>query len=105
MADNSTNSNSILGVVIGALLVLMVGGGILYATGALDSKPANVTIQQPAATPAAAPAPAPVQKEPDRSRWDDRRDRSDGRRDGDNDRRDRDGWRDNDRRDDRSDRR
>lgn len=94
MADNGTNSNGILGVVIGAILVLLVGGGILYATGALDSQPTNVTIQQPA-PPAATPAPA--QKEADRSRWDDRRD--------DNDRRDRGDWRDNDRRDDRSDRR
>lgn len=96
MADNGTNSNGILGVVIGAIIVLAVGGGILYATGAIDPRPTNVTIQQPAATP----APAPVQKEADR-----RDDRPDGWRDRDNDRRDRDGWRDNDRRDDRSDRR
>jgi len=97
MADNGTNSNGILGVVIGAIIVLAVGGGILYATGAIDPRPTNVTAQQPAASPA--PAPAPVNRDSDR------RDRPDGWRDRDNDRRDRDGWRDNDRRDDRSDRR
>lgn len=76
------------GVLIGALIVVLVGGGILYATGALDPQPTNVTIQQP--------APAPVV--PDRAGRDDRRD--DRRGDWRDDRRgDRDGDRGNDRRD------
>ena len=93
MADNSANSNGILGVVIGAIIVLLVGGGILYATGVIDPKPTNVTIQQPAA------APAPAEKDADRSRWDGRRDDDRGDR---GDRRDRDN---DDRRGDRSERR
>ncbi|HWL94950.1 MAG TPA: hypothetical protein VNT79_15630 [Phycisphaerae bacterium] len=105
MADNSANSNGILGVVIGAIIVLLVGGGILYATGVIDPQPTNVTIQQPAATP------APSEKDADRSRWDgrdnDRRgDRWDGRRDDDRgDRGDGRGRDNDDRRGDRSERR
>jgi len=81
MADNDGSKIGMLGVLIGALIVVLVGGGILYATGALDSKPTstNVTIRQPA--PAATPAA------PDR-RGDWRDDRRGGR---DDDRRDRDG--------------
>jgi hypothetical protein len=78
-----------LGVLIGALIVILVGGGILFATGALEPGPTNVTIQQPA--PATAPAV------PERADRDDRRDdrrgdwRDDRRGDRDNDRRDGDG--------------
>lgn len=87
MADGS-NKIGMLGVLIGAVIVVLVGGGLLYATGALDTRPTNVTIQQPA--PAVAPAPAP--EEPDRAirdRW--RDDRRSDRRDRDEDRRGRDG--------------
>jgi hypothetical protein len=84
MADGG-NKIGMLGVLIGAVIVVLVGGGLLYATGALDTRPTNVTIQQPA--PAAAPAPAPA--EPDRADRD--RDRRSERRDRDDDRRGRDG--------------
>ena len=81
------NKIGMLGVLIGAVIVVLVGGGLLYATGALDTRPTNVTIQQPA--PAAAPAPAPT--EPDRDRRSERRDRDDDRRGRDDDRRGPDG--------------
>ena len=85
MAENDTSKVGMVGVLIGALIVILVGGGILFATGALDTKPTNVTITQPAA----APTPA----EPDRSDRDRRRDdrRSDRGNDRHDDRRDRDG--------------
>ena len=86
MADGG-NKIGMLGVLIGAVIVVLVGGGLLYATGALDTRPTNVTIQQPA--PAAAPAPAPA--EPDRVDRDRRRDDRSDRRDRDDDRRGRDG--------------
>jgi hypothetical protein len=81
MAENDTSKVGMLGVLIGALIVILVGGGILFATGALDTKPTNVTITQPAV----APTPA----EPDRFDRDRRRD--DRRGDRGDDRRDRDG--------------
>jgi hypothetical protein len=89
MADNSSSRGGLMGVLIGALIVILVGGGILYATGALDPKPANVTVQPPA-TP-----PAPNAKDDDgrRGDWRDR----DRDRDHNRDRDDRDG-RDRDRR-------
>lgn len=33
MADNSSGGIGVLGVLIGALIVIVVGGGILFATG------------------------------------------------------------------------
>ena len=63
MADgnNGTNGNSgtnpILGVVIGALIVILVGGGILYATGVVGGpKTTTVNVTAPAAAPASVPA-------------------------------------------------
>jgi hypothetical protein len=86
MADGG-NKIGMLGVLVGAVIVVLVGGGLLYATGALDTRPTNVTIQQPA--PVAAPAPPPT--EPDRVDRDRRRDDRSDRRDRDDDRRGRDG--------------
>jgi hypothetical protein len=35
MAEGSGGGNGVLGVLVGALIVIAVGGGILYATGNL----------------------------------------------------------------------
>ena len=45
MADNG-GSIGLLGVIVGALLVIVVGGAVLYATGVIGSKN-SVTIQLP----------------------------------------------------------
>ena len=45
MADNG-GSIGLLGVIVGALLVIVVGGAALYATGVIGSKN-SVTIQLP----------------------------------------------------------
>ena len=45
MADNG-GSIGVIGVLVGALLVLVVGGAVLYATGVIGSKN-SVTIQLP----------------------------------------------------------
>jgi len=46
MADNS-GGIGVMGVLVGALIVVVVGGGILYATGAIGSKASTVTIELP----------------------------------------------------------
>jgi hypothetical protein len=38
MADNSGGGTGVLGVLVGALIVVLVGGGILFATGNLGNK-------------------------------------------------------------------
>lgn len=38
MADNSGGGIGVMGVLVGALIVIVVGGGILYATGTIGSK-------------------------------------------------------------------
>jgi hypothetical protein len=35
MAESSGGGNGVLGVLVGALIVIMVGAGVLYATGNL----------------------------------------------------------------------
>ena len=90
MAEDG-NKIGMLGVLIGAVIVVLVGGGILYATGALDTRPTNVTIQQPAPAAAPTPAPEPDRTDRDRDRRSERRDRDDDRRDRDDDRRGGDG--------------
>jgi hypothetical protein len=45
MANNDGNSG-LLGVLLGGLLVLVVGGAVLYATGVIGNKN-SVTIQLP----------------------------------------------------------
>ena len=60
--SGNSGTNSILGVVIGALIVILVGGGILYATGMVGGpKTTTVNVAAPA-TPAAAPASAPTHR-------------------------------------------
>jgi hypothetical protein len=46
MADNG-GGIGIAGVLIGALLVLVVGGGILFATGNLGNNTSTVKIELP----------------------------------------------------------
>jgi hypothetical protein len=46
MADNN-GGMGIAGVLIGALLVLVVGGGILFATGNLGNNTSTVKIELP----------------------------------------------------------
>lgn len=45
MADNG-GSIGVLGVLVGAILVIVVGGAVLYATGMIGNKN-SVTIQLP----------------------------------------------------------
>lgn len=46
MADNS-GGIGLTGVLIGALLVVIVGGGLLYATGNLGQNTSTVKIELP----------------------------------------------------------
>jgi hypothetical protein len=47
MADGSSSGVGVLGVLVGALIVIVVGGGLLYATGNLGSKSSTVKIELP----------------------------------------------------------
>jgi hypothetical protein len=47
MADGSSSGVGVLGVMVGALIVIVVGGGLLYATGNLGSKSSTVKIELP----------------------------------------------------------
>jgi hypothetical protein len=47
MAEGSSGGIGVLGVLVGALIVIVVGGGILYATGTLGSKSSTVKIELP----------------------------------------------------------
>lgn len=48
MADNS-GGIGLMGVLVGALIVLVIGGGALYATGNLGNKTSTVKIELPKA--------------------------------------------------------
>jgi hypothetical protein len=56
MADNNGGGMGILGVLIGVLIVILVGGAILYGTGMVGSggSTTNVKIEAPKV-----PAPSP----------------------------------------------
>jgi hypothetical protein len=57
MAEDNSGGIGVLGVLVGALIVIVVGGGLLYATGVVGSpKATTVNVSVP---PAAAPASAP----------------------------------------------
>lgn len=59
MADGNSGTNSMLGVAVGALIVIVVGVGILFATGVVGipkTTTVNVSVPAPAAAPASAPA-------------------------------------------------
>jgi hypothetical protein len=49
MADNS-GGIGVMGVLVGALIVIVVGGGILFATGTIGSKSSTVTLELPKVT-------------------------------------------------------
>ena len=48
MAEGSSGGIGVLGVLIGALIVIVVGGGLLFATGNLgNSKTSTVKLELP----------------------------------------------------------
>jgi hypothetical protein len=49
MADSS-GGVGVLGVLVGALIVIIVGGGILFATGTLGSRQSTVKVELPKVT-------------------------------------------------------
>jgi len=48
MAEGDSGGTGVLGVLVGALIVIVVGGGILYATGMLGgSKTTTLKVEMP----------------------------------------------------------
>jgi hypothetical protein len=49
MADNGSSGTGVLGVLVGALIVIVVAGGLLFATGMIGSntKTTEVKIEVP----------------------------------------------------------
>jgi hypothetical protein len=47
MAESSSGGVGVLGVLVGALIVIVVGGGILFATGNLGQKSSTVKVELP----------------------------------------------------------
>ena len=50
MADNGGGGIGVLGVLVGALLVIVVGAGFLFASGHLGSSTSTVKIEVPKTT-------------------------------------------------------
>jgi hypothetical protein len=50
MADNGGGGIGVLGVLVGALLVILVGAGFLFASGHLGSSTSTVKIEAPKTT-------------------------------------------------------
>ena len=50
MAEGSSGGVGVLGVLVGALIVVLVGGGILFATGTIGSKTSTVKVELPKVT-------------------------------------------------------
>ena len=51
MAEGSGSGGvGVLGVLVGALIVIVVGGGLLFATGNLGSKSSTVKVELPKVT-------------------------------------------------------
>jgi hypothetical protein len=50
MADGGGGGVGVLGVLVGALTVIVVGGGILFATGNLGQKSSTVKVELPKIT-------------------------------------------------------
>jgi hypothetical protein len=47
MADGSSGGVGVLGVLVGALIVIVVGAGLLFATGNLGQKSSTVKVELP----------------------------------------------------------
>ena len=47
MAEGGSGGVGVLGVLVGALIVVVVGGGILFATGDLGQKSSTVKVGLP----------------------------------------------------------
>ncbi|MFY9684346.1 MAG: hypothetical protein WAJ88_00975 [Pseudolabrys sp.] len=47
MAEGGSGGVGVLGVLVGALIVIVVGGGILFATGNLGQKSSTVKVELP----------------------------------------------------------
>ena len=47
MAESSSGGVGVLGVLVGALIVIVVGGGVLFATGNLGQKSSTVKVELP----------------------------------------------------------
>ena len=47
MAEGNSGGVGVLGVLVGALIVIVVGGGILFATGNLGQKSSTVKVELP----------------------------------------------------------
>ncbi len=47
MAEGSSGGVGVLGVLVGALIVIVVSGGILFATGNLGQKSSTVKVELP----------------------------------------------------------
>lgn len=51
MADGNSGGVGVLGVLVGALIVIIVGGGLLFATGTIGgSKSSTVKLELPKVT-------------------------------------------------------
>lgn len=50
MAENSSAGVGVLGVLVGALIVIVVGGGLLFATGMIGSKSSTIKVELPKIT-------------------------------------------------------
>ena len=51
MAEGGSGGVGVLGVLVGALIVIVVGGGLLFATGNLGQKSSTVKVELPKITP------------------------------------------------------
>jgi len=95
MAGNDSGKTGMLGVLLGALIVIAVGGGILYATGIVGGEPkaTTVNVQMPKPETQGQASDRDQRDARDHQNWRDRHDswrdhgpdRTDGR-DGHNDR-------------------
>jgi len=50
MAEGGSGGVGVLGVLVGALIVIVVGGGLLFATGNLGQKSSTVKVELPKVT-------------------------------------------------------
>ena len=61
MADNGSGGVGVLGVLVGALIVVLVAGGIMFATGMIGSNTSTTTVKvETPKAPELPKAPAPA---------------------------------------------